>query len=55
MSISFLWSLIDALLRISLYLNHVLGRSGSLLWLGMMNLYCVYVYYTLLGLFYVLF
>ena len=51
MSISFLWSLIDALLRISLYLNHVLGRSGSLLWLGMMHLYCVYVYYTLLGLF----
>ncbi len=41
MSISFLWSLIDALLRISLYLNHVLGRSGSLLWLGMMHLYCV--------------
>ena len=51
MSISFLWSLIDALLRISLYLNHVLGSSGSLLWLGMMHLYCVYVYYTLLGLF----
>jgi len=51
MSISFLWSLVDALLRISLYLNHVLGRSGSLLWLGMMHLYCVYVYYTLLGLF----
>ena len=51
MSISFPWSLIDVLLRISLYLNHVLGRSGSLLWLGMMHLYCVYVYYTLLGLF----
>ena len=51
MSISFPWSLIDVLLRISLYLNHVLGSSGSLLWLGMMNLYCVYVYYTLLGLF----
>ncbi len=51
MSISFLWSLIDALLRILLYLNHVLGRSGSLLWLGMMHLCCVYVYYTLLGLF----
>ena len=51
MSISFLWSLVDALLRISLYLNHVLGRSGSLLWLGMMHLCCVYVYYTLLGLF----
>ena len=51
MSISFPWSLIDVLLRISLYLNHVLGSSGSLLWLGMMHLYCVYVYYTLLGLF----
>ena len=51
MSISFPWSLIDVLLRISLYLNHVLGSSGSLLWLGMMHLYCIYVYYTLLGLF----
>ena len=49
--ISFLWSLIDALLRISLYLNHVLGRSGSLLWLGMMNPYCAYLYLVLLGLF----
>ena len=49
--ISFLWSLIDALLRISLYLNHVLGRSGSLLWLGMMNPYCAYMYFVLLGLF----
>ena len=49
--ISFLWSLIDALLRISLYLNHVLSRSGSLLWLGMMHLYCVYFYLVLLGLF----
>ena len=49
--ISFLWSLIDALLRISLYLNHVLGRSGSLLWLGMMNPYCAYMYFALLGLF----
>ena len=49
--ISFLWSLIDALLRISLYLNHVLGRSGSLLWLGMMHLYYAYIYYVLLGLF----
>ena len=29
MSISFPWSLIDVLLRISLYLNHVLGSSGS--------------------------
>ena len=49
--ISFLWSLIDALLRISLYLNHVLGRSGSLLWLGMMDPYCAYMYFVLLGLF----
>ena len=49
--ISFLWSLIDVLLRISLYLNHVLGRSGSLLWLGMMNSYCAYMYFVLLGLF----
>ena len=49
--ISFLWSLIDALLCISLYLNHVLGRSGSLLWLGMMNPYCAYMYFALLGLF----
>ena len=49
--ISFLWSLIDVLLRISLYLNHVLGRSGSLLWLGMMNPYCAYLYLVLLGLF----
>ena len=49
--ISFLWSLIDALLRLSLYLNHVLGRSGSLLWLGMMNPYCAYMYFVLLGLF----
>ena len=49
--ISFLWSLIDALLRISLYLNHVLGRSGSLLWFGMMNPYCAYMYFVLLGLF----
>lgn len=49
--ISFLWSLIDVLLRISLYLNHVLGRSGSLLWLGMMNPYCAYMYFALLSLF----
>ena len=49
--ISFLWSLIDGLLRISLYLNHVLSRSGSLLWLGMMHPYCVYFYLVLLGLF----
>ena len=49
--ISFLWSLIDALLRIALYLNHVLGRSGSLLWLGMMHPYCAYFYLVLLGLF----
>ena len=51
MPISFLWSLIDTLLRISLYLNHVLGRSGSLLWLGMMHLYCAYLYLVLLGVF----
>ena len=50
-SISLMWSLVDALLRISLYLNHVLGRSGSLLWLGMMHLYYAYIYYVLLGLF----
>ena len=49
--ISLIWSLVDVLLRISLYLNHVLGRSGSLLWLGMMYPYCVYIYYVLLGLF----
>ena len=49
--VSFLWILVDLLLRVSLYLNHVLGRSGSLLWLGMMHLYCVYIYYSLLGLF----
>lgn len=49
--ISLIWSLVDLLLRISLYLNHVLGRSHSLLWLGMMHLYCVYIYYALLGLF----
>lgn len=49
--ISLLWSLVDVLLRVSLYLNHVLGRSGSLLWLGMMHPYCVYIYYVLLGLF----
>ena len=51
MPIPFLWSLIDTLLRISLYLNHVLGRSGSLLWLGMMHPYCAYIYYVLLALF----
>lgn len=51
MSISFLWSFVDALLRLALYLNHVLGRSGSLLWLGMMNPYCAYLYLVLLGLF----
>ena len=50
-SISLMWSLVDVLLRISLYLNHVLGRSGSLLWLGMMHPYCAYIYYVLLGLF----
>ena len=50
-SISLMWSLVDALLRISLYLNHVLGRSDSLLWLGMMHPYCAYIYYVLLGLF----
>ena len=49
--ISLLWSLVDVLLRISLYLNHVLGRSGSLLWLGMMHPYCAYIYYVILGLF----
>ena len=49
--ISFLWSLIDVLLRISLYLNHVLGRSDSLLWLGMMHPYCAYIYYVILALF----
>lgn len=49
--ISLLWSLVDVLLRISLYLNHVLGRSDSLLWLGMMHPYCAYIYYVLLALF----
>lgn len=49
--ISLIWSLVDVLLRVSLYLNHVLGRSGSLLWLGMMHPYCAYIYYVLLGLF----
>ena len=49
--ISLMWSLVDVLLRISLYLNHVLGRSGSLLWLGIMHPYCAYIYYVLLGLF----
>ena len=49
--ISLMWSLVDVLLRISLYLNHVLGRSGSLLWLGMMHPYCAYLYYALLSLF----
>ena len=49
--ISLMWSLVDVLLRISIYLNHVLGRSGSLLWLGMMHPYCAYIYYVLLGLF----
>ena len=49
--ISFLWSLIDVLLRISLYLNHVLSRSGSLLWIGMMHPNCAYFYLVLLGLF----
>ena len=51
LSISLMWSLLDVLLRISLYLNHVLGRSGSLLWLGMMHPYCAYIYYVLLALF----
>lgn len=51
LSISLMWSLVDVLLRISLYLNHVLGRSGSLLWLGMMHTYCAYIYYVLLVLF----
>ena len=46
-----MWSLVDVLLRVSLYLNHVLGRSGNLLWLGMMHPYCAYIYYVLLGLF----
>ena len=49
--ISLIWSLVDVLLRISLYLNHVLGRSGSLIWIGMMHPYCAYIYYVLLGLF----
>ena len=49
--ISLLWSLVEVLLRISLYLNHVLGRSDSLLWLGMMHPYCAYIYYVILGLF----
>ncbi|MBS5336123.1 MAG: ComEC/Rec2 family competence protein [Veillonella sp.] len=49
--ISLLWFLVDVLLRISLYLNHVLGRSGSLLWLGMMHPYCAYFYFLSLGLF----
>lgn len=49
--ISLMWSLVDVLLRVSLYLNHVLGRSGSLLWLGMMHPYCAYIYYVLLGIF----
>lgn len=49
--ISLMWFLVDVLLRVSLYLNHVLGRSGSLLWLGMMHPYCAYIYYVLLGLF----
>lgn len=51
LSISLMWSLVDVLLRISLYLNHVLGRSSSLLWLGMMHPYCAYIYYVLLVLF----
>ncbi len=48
---SFLWILVDVLLHVSLYLNHVLGRSGTLLWLGMMHPYCAYIHYVLLGLF----
>ena len=51
MSISIVWFPIDILLRVSLYLNQVLGRSGSLLWLGMMHPYCAYLYLVLLGLF----
>ncbi|WP_298714089.1 ComEC/Rec2 family competence protein [uncultured Veillonella sp.] len=49
--ISYMWLMVDILLRVSLYLNHVLGRSGSLLWLGMMNSYCAFIYYVLLGVF----
>lgn len=49
--IPYMWSMVDILLRVSLYLNHVLGRSGSLLWLGMMNSYCAYLYYVLIGVF----
>lgn len=49
--ISIVWLPIDILLRVSLYLNHVLGRSGSLLWLGMMHPYCAYFYFLSLGLF----
>ena len=51
MPISIVWFPIDILLRVSLYLNQVLGRSGSLLWLGMMHPYCAYLYLVLLGLF----
>ena len=51
LAISLMWSLVDVLLRISLYLNHVLGRSDSLLWLGMMHPYCAYIYYVILALF----
>lgn len=49
--ISIVWLPIDILLRVSLYLNYLLGRSGSLLWLGMMHPYCAYFYFISLGLF----
>lgn len=49
--ISIVWLPIDILLRVSLYLNYLLGRSGSLLWLGMMHPYCAYFYFLSLGLF----
>lgn len=49
--LSCIWIVLKLLLSVSLYLIHVLGRSSGLLWLGIMDLYCVYFYYLCLGFF----
>lgn len=51
-TIPWLWCMIDFLLRGSLYINHLLSHSHiGLIWTGMMEPCCVYLYYVFLYVF----
>lgn len=52
--IGLLWLVIDILLKIALSINHTLAQASPLLiWIGIMPMYCVVLYYILLGFLYV--